>query len=84
MSAPTETLNDVIKAGVDKLMFAYSDEERADACDFVYEMVFDGGAPRKFKEEWIHSAVGEFLSQQEPATEPHDPWGRPLEERVGQ
>lgn len=84
MSAPTETLNDVIKAGVDKLMFAYSDEERADACDFVYEMVFDGGAPRKFKEEWVHLAVREFLSQQEPPNEPHDEYGTPLEERVSQ
>ena len=82
MSAPTETLNDVIKAGVDKLMFAYSDEERADACDFVYEMVFDGGAPRKFKEEWIHLAVREFLVTQDAPTEPHDEYGRRLEERV--
>jgi hypothetical protein len=82
MSAPTETLNDIIKAGVDQLMFAYSDEERAQACDFVYEMVFDGGAPRKFKEEWVHLAVHEFLSQQEPPNEPHDSRGKPLEERV--
>ena len=82
MSAPTETLNDIIKAGVDNLMFAYTDEERAQACDFVYEMVFDGGAPRKFKEEWVHLAVREFLSQQEPPNEPHDSWGKPLEERV--
>ena len=82
MSAPTETLNDIIKAGVDQLMFAYSDEERAQACDFVYEMVFDGGAPRKFKEEWVHLAVREFLSQQEPPNEPHGSWGEPLEERV--
>ena len=82
MSAPTETLNDIIREGVDKLMFAYTDEECSQACDFVYGMVFDGGAPRKFKEEWIHLAVREFLSQQEPPNEPHDEWGRPLEERI--
>ena len=82
MSAPTETLNDVIRAGVDKLMFAYSEEERGEACDFVYHMVFGAGAPEKFKEEWIHLAVREFLTTQEAPTEPHDEYGRRLEERV--
>ena len=82
MSAPTETLNDIIKTEVDKLMFAYSDEERAEAYDFVYAMVFSAGTPRKFKNQWVHLAVQEFLTTQEAPTEPHDQWGRPLEKRV--
>ena len=71
MSAPIETVADLIKEEVGKLMFSYTDEERGQACDFVYFMLCGGPvAPQKFKEEWIHLAVREFLELDMPNISP--------------